>query len=409
MNDGVIYLADFTVGDTVDLGTSYAGSGYLEIMGDRLQGVSADAATGIVSIVFDETGLSDLEGLVPVKSVAGFYSDVTGADVSRSGKWIRAVMASDASDADVVKTVNAAAGLGLTAGLQTVTLDASDAFAGSVAKRTGILAGLGQGVSIWADVNGGRYEAKKLFNGAGYSSDIYAGVLGADYTASCGGTIGMAVTVGTADTDTKNNIADASADSDYWGLSVYAAKAFGNVKVGADFGYTASSNDVTAGLGIGKFSADTEAVTFGVRGEYLIEAGAFSIVPHVGLRWTHVATDDFEAAFKTDVDSLNVWRMPIGVTVAGNVEAAGWKLAPTVDLSVVPALGDKDADMTVGFGGTTAVDKVSVRVVDCAPVQATFGLSADKDNWSVSVSYQLGVGGHDRLNNAFNATVQYRF
>ena len=79
------------------------------------------------------------------------------------------------------------------------------------------------------------------------------------------------------------------------------------------------------------------------------------------------------------------------------------------DLSVVPAFGDRDADMTLGIQGVNGSVTNSVRVVDTAPVQFGLGLTADKDAWRISVDYKLAAGGDDRLNNSFNLRAQYRF
>ena len=46
------------------------------------------------------------------------------------------------------------------------------------------------GVNVWAAANGGMFEAKSLFDGAGYESDIYSGVLGVDYQFACNAVFG---------------------------------------------------------------------------------------------------------------------------------------------------------------------------------------------------------------------------
>ena len=124
---------------------------------------------------------------------------------------------------------------------------------------------------MWVDVNGGRFEGKKVMDGAGYSSDIYAGTLGADYQFANGAVLGAALTIGTADTDSKGTTAKTSMDSDLVGFSVYGSKTFADIwNVAGDIGYLQASNDVTeSGYGFGDFSEDVNAFTLGVRGEVL--------------------------------------------------------------------------------------------------------------------------------------------
>lgn len=318
-----------------------------------------------------------------------------------------------ATNGDVVAVGNAAAAIGATAGLQTVTMDAVEGFTDTIGTRTSILASRGEGVNVWADVNGGRYQAKKLMDGAGYSSDIYAGVLGIDTTVSCGAVIGAAITVGTADTDSEKTLADTSTDTDFYGVSLYTSKRIGEAaNFAVDLGYVHASNDVSgsvAGYRLADFSADTDAFTLGIKGELLTKFGSMNVVPHAGLRYTRLSTDDFEAAYETSVDDMNIFQMPVGVTFSGDFDLAGWKTSPMFDLSVVPAFGDKDADMQLGIQGASATDNLAVRVIDTTPVQAALGISATKGAWNFGLSYKLGVGGDERLDNAFNARVNYAF
>lgn len=101
---------------------------------------------------------------------------------------------------------------------------------------------------------------------------------------------------------------------------------------------------------------------------------------------------------------LTVLQMPVGVTFSGNVEMGSFKLAPMVDLSVVPSFGDRDADATY-FGGVTE----KVRIVDASPVQATVGVEGSIGAWHLGLNYGLKTGGDKRMNNTLNANVKYTF
>ena len=133
-------------------------------------------------------------------------------------------------------------------------------------------------------------------------------------------------------------------------------------------------------------------------------------MPHAGLCWTKLSVDSFEAGYKTDIDDLNVFQLPAGVTVSGEFEVAGWNVAPAFDLSVVPAFGDKDADMTLGIAGSkAAATAYGVQVIDSNPVQATLGIDATNGAWAFGLNYKLGIGTDSRMNNSFNANVRYTF
>lgn len=425
-NDGTIYLLDGVKGQKVALtsdtsNSPYSGSGKVEIAASRILTVSDPAKTkGEVSIdiVDRDTYQNAFGGLAAANAIYSLYDNAANNNGSKSARFANWLMSAEsvnglATNGDVVAVGNAAAAIGATAGLQTVTMDAVEGFTDTIGTRTSILASRGEGVNVWADVNGGRYQAKKLMDGAGYSSDIYAGVLGIDTTVSCGAVIGAAITVGTADTDSEKTLADTSTDTDFYGVSLYTSKRIGEAaNFAVDLGYVHASNDVSgsvAGYRFADFSADTDAFTLGIKGELLTKFGSMNVVPHAGLRYTRLSTDDFEAAYETSVDDMNIFQMPVGVTFSGDFDLAGWKTSPMFDLSVVPAFGDKDADMQLGIQGASATDDLAVRVIDTTPVQASLGISATKGAWNFGLSYKLGVGGDERLDNAFNARVNYAF
>ena len=414
-NAGILYLANVKAGDKIKisetgltLGTD--STGVFESDAGRLLTVAPTTTGGAtLAVDIDKTKVAAFEGLSTLDTIVDMYK--TGAYNSASAKFNKFLMDNDngMTTADIIAVGNDAAMLGATAAAGSVTMDAISAFNDTLAGRTSILAQRGEGVNVWADVYGGHNEAKKLMDGRGYKSDVYGGVLGAD-TVVNGFTIGAALTIGTGDTDSANTLVKSSTDSDFVGFSVYGAKAFGSFNVAADLGYMQGSNDVSVkSFGIGDFSADTSAFTMGVRGEYMVDAGSFKIVPHAGLRFTHLTTDDFEAAYTTDFDDMNIFQAPVGVTVAGHFEASGWNLAPMADLSIVPAFGDKDADMTLGIAGVATKTALSTQIVDSNPVQMTLGLSAQKDAWTFGLNWKLGAGSDDRMNNTFNATVNYAF
>lgn len=104
---------------------------------------------------------------------------------------------------------------------------------------------------------------------------------------------------------------------------------------------------------------------------------------------------------------MNIFTLPIGVAFSGNLNAGGWKLAPMVDLAVVPSFGDDEAESKVRWQGVS--ETVKTQVVDDAPFQASLGINAQNGNWTIGASYDLGVGGDDRLDNAFTVRARYAF
>ena len=98
-----------------------------------------------------------------------------------------------AKDGYVAESEIVGSNMAVFGGAFTTALDVNDQVTAAVSRRTS--AQRTEGFTPWVDVFGTTNEAKRLYgNGAGYEADIYGAVLGFDYTAACGGTLGVALT-----------------------------------------------------------------------------------------------------------------------------------------------------------------------------------------------------------------------
>ena len=115
-----------------------------------------------------------------------------------------------AQSSAIINAEHAATNMAVLGGAFTTTLDVNDQVT-AVLNRRMSLANLNvsrneAGVTPWVDVFGTMNEGKRLFgNGMGYEADIYGAVLGFDYTATCGGVLGLAINVGTSDGNSTGN------------------------------------------------------------------------------------------------------------------------------------------------------------------------------------------------------------
>lgn len=284
-----------------------------------------------------------------------------------------------------------AMGGNVTAGVLNVAYDANAQVADAIARHQ---LAAGNAMGVWADVFHTKNEAKKLYGKTGYEADITGGVLGFDMPVADLFKAGAAVVVGTADTDTVGGLKN-SVDTDFWGVSLYAAKDFAGLNVKTDLGYLDFSNDFK---GTGDAS-DAASMTFGVRGDFTAyQSGVVTVAPHFGLRFTKIDTD--AVAFNKGQD-MNVLEAPIGVAVAAAFEAQGWTFRPTADVTIVPQLGDKSVE---SFGSASEVTVLSGGLVN-----TTVGVTAEQGAFVFGLNAGYGFGPSDRANTNVNASVVYRF
>lgn len=315
------------------------------------------------------------------------------------------------SNAKAVKIGNQAVALAATSGVYNAALDASDLMNRSLNRRMTMAGNFdrSQGFTLWADVLGTANRAKSLYGDGGYDMDLYGAVLGGDVEVVPGAILGAALTVGTGSGGSKDAAIDVDNDADFVGVSLYGSHQIGNCNGMIDAGYMHTKSDLSAhafGMSIGdEVSAD--AWTAGFTAEYKMTVGSVGIVPHIGIRWTRLDVDGYTGAFKTDDDTMDVFTLPVGVAFSGQIDAGSWKLAPTVDLSVVPSFGDDEATSKVRWGGASST--IKTQVVDDAPFRASLGLNAQNGSWTIGASYDLGVGGDDRLDNALTLRARYAF
>ena len=287
-----------------------------------------------------------------------------------------------------VEAFRQATGGSATAGAFNVAYDAQTQFTDSIVRHQ---ISEHNGYGMWADVYYTSNEAKTLYGSSGYETDIYGGVFGFDATFSCGATAGIAVTVGTGDTDTIGELRS-NLDTDFYGVALYTSKDLGGLDAKLDVGYMKFDNSFS-GLGD---AGDVDAWTVGLRGDFKAYQGeVMSITPHVGVRYSHFESD---AVAFNDKTTLNVFETPVGVAFNGNFETAGWQIVPTLDLSIVPQLGDKDVDTFAG----------NVDVIDNL-YNTTLGVAATYQNLTFGLDYRYGFGNEERSNNAVNLKVRYSF
>ena len=176
--------------------------------------------------------------------------------------------------AELVKAEHAATNMAALGGAFTTALDINDQVTAAVSRRTS--AQRTEGFTPWVDVFGTTNEAKRLYgNGAGYEADIYGAVLGFDYTAACGGTLGVAFNVGQADGNSVGSGAKVDNDADFYGVSLYGVQTFGDKDAVATYTggiqsvtRVVDTNPIQATLGV---SAQNGAWTFGLN--YGLTAG----------------------------------------------------------------------------------------------------------------------------------------
>ena len=306
---------------------------------------------------------------------------------------------------------DAAAHMAEFGGAAQVALKAGSATTDAIAGRMGMgaqntaitYANNGQGTGIWvtpiymsADSDG--FDAQ----GVDYGTDIslYGVALGGDYTLANGLRIGAMFNVGSGDADGQGAGSAVTSDFDYYGFGLYAGYSFGQFSIVGDVSYTAVDNDIEANTNIDKLetSLDSTNLSVGVTGSYAFEsASGVKVTPHVGLRYSNIDVDDYTVTGREygtvgsyDADSLSVFSIPVGVTIATEFKSGTWSVKPSFDVTITGQFGDDEAEGTFKWAGVENIDsQLNSEIFDSFTYGASLGIAAQSES---GISLGLAVG-----------------
>ena len=301
-------------------------------------------------------------------------------------------------------TAETAARMGAYAGVAQAALAAGASTYDSISSRMGIgaqsatmtFAENGQGAGLWLNPIYKSHDSDGFdAQGADYGvdMDLYGVALGADYTLANGLRFGAMFNVGSGDADGQGAGSAVSNDFDYYGFGAFVGYTMGAFSVVGDVSYTAVDNDVEANLGFDKVGAslDSTNLSVGVTGKYALDINGVSVTPHAGLRYSSIDIDDYSvdgeqtyAHFSSQ--SMDVFSIPVGVTVAKDIVAGSWTVKPSFDLTLTGNFGDDEFDGDVTWEGiSNHVTQTSTEVLDNFTYGATLGVAAQTGNFSLGL------------------------
>ena len=312
------------------------------------------------------------------------------------------------------KEIETIARLGAFGGAAQAGLLASKTTTDAISGRQGVGAGNstltfadnGQGAGLWVtpiyqSQDSDSFDAQGVEYGA--DIDLYGVALGADYTLGNGVRIGVAFNVGSGDADGQGVGNLVKNDFNYYGGALYAGYTAGQFSIVGDISYTVVDNDIEADISSpGKkwtkinTSFDTKALSVGVTAQYALDLNGINVTPHAGLRYTSLDLEDYSvgdaytAQGDTPVanfsaDKLNVFSIPVGVTIDSEIATGSWTIKPAVDFTITGNFGDDSADGSVFFVEDNLSTHLESEVVDNFTYGVGLGLAAQHGNFSVGV------------------------
>ena len=326
-------------------------------------------------------------------------------------------VARDSKSGSEAETV---ARLGVYGGAPQAAIKAGQSSTDAIAARFGIgsaisnltVAGNTQGAALWlapvyktSDSDG--FDAQGVDYGV--NVDLYGVALGADYTLANGISFGAMFNVGSGEVDGEGAASSTSNDFDYYGFGAYAGYTMGQFSVVGDISYTVADNDHIGA------QMDSTNLSLGVTGKYELSFNGVNVTPHVGLRYSNIDLDDYtidgeEVVASADSDKLNLFSIPVGVTIAKEFKGESWTVAPSLDLTLTGQFGDDELDGSVSWAGVSNLTTdTTTEVFDNFTYGATLGVEAQSVG-GVALGINVGYTGSSNVDEfGVNANARFVF
>ena len=231
---------------------------------------------------------------------------------------------------------------------------------------------------------------------------------------------------GKVSTDGEGRARYTENDADYFSFGIYGMVNWDKLNVTADMVLSQVSNDLegdiksNSALGKVKTDVDTNVFSMGVTGNYTFNTAFADITPHVALRYTSLELDgtDYDVTTpngviaRNGIETVDIFSIPVGVTVSKSIQTGDWSLAPKFDVTLTSNFGDDEYKYTTKVrSNDLALPNFTEdqKFIDSFTYGATLGLDAKyKDclDLGLGVGY-TGSSDSDKFN--VTANVGYKF
>ena len=273
----------------------------------------------------------------------------------------------------------------------------------------------GQGGAIWvtpvyksAESDGFNADNKS------YGADVklYGLALGADIEVAPNFKVGGMFNVGSGDADGQGLGSNVSNDFDYYGLGLYAGYSMDAFSLVADVTYTAVDNDIEGNTDLGKVttSIDSTNLSVGITGQYKLSVAGMDVTPHAGVRFSKLDIDDYATEYaQSSSDSLNIFSLPVGVTIAKEYVTDTWTVKPSFDLTLTGNFGDDEFEGNAQWATFSNLSTtVKSEIMDNFTYGAAVGLSATSGNFGLGLGLNY-TGSSNTDEFGVNANARYMF
>lgn len=414
-----LYLENMTagthtiiLGDGVKTGNVWGNDNILN--GDRMLAVTGNKEGNKFTVTAEVQKAEDvLQGVVVPNMINNIWRRELNTIRTNEGiKFLsRAIDKGYIADTkESVRTINEAVQIAGVAGVHRTGLDTIKRTSDTAVRQLSMVNKDAAKEGLWAEMSYGSTDVSGVKIGntdTGYNGRYEGVSVGSNFKTWENGVLGGAFHYVSGENKSDEGVSRTKNEYEYFGLSLYNNLRVGNINIIGDLGYSRGDNEIKQYTKIERLKADidTELMTAGIKGEYLIQQDNFNIVPYVGLRYVRLNVDSFDTKndtgklFHTEKEDADLFLVPVGVNISTQViNQSGWTVKPKLDLAYIGALGDKKSETKVGLVEYSAIDEIKVNMADSSAYSGSLGVEFKKDNKAFEVGYSLYSSKHETEN-----------
>jgi hypothetical protein len=417
-NTSKLYLENMTAGTHTILtgeGIDYKGWNDSNILnGDRMLAVTGNKEGNKFTVTAAVQKAEDvLQGVVVPNMINNIWRRELNTIRTNEGiKFLSKAIDKGyiADTKESVRTINEAVQIAGVAGVHRTGLDTIKRTSDTAVRQLSMVNKDAAKEGLWAEMSYGSTDVSGVKIGntdTGYNGRYEGISVGSNFKTWESGVLGGAFHYVSGENKSDEGVSRTKNEYEYFGLSLYNNLRVGNINIIGDLGYSRGDNEIKQYTKIERLKADidTELMTAGIKGEYLIQQDNFNIVPYVGLRYVRLNVDSFDTKndtgklFHTEKEDADLFLVPVGVNISTQViNQSGWTVKPKLDLAYIGALGDKKSETKVGLAEYSAIDEIKVNMADSSAYSGSIGVEFKKDNKAFEVGYSLYSSKHETEN-----------
>ena len=341
------------------------------------------------------------------------FTDKEKADAPASG-YIAQVTNGLLSDSQSTQFINVAAQPAETVGATATAVANSLDFAAQAQEHLSVWnASVAKANEAWVKYNHRNGSVDSLAIGGmstGYDSNFNGVTVGYDLPETNSFRHGFAFSYGKGSNsgDWENN------DYNTKGISWYGSLRNGSNNMLFDLGYYHTQHEVK---GLLQAKPKTDVFTMGITNEFCLpqgKDGSSAIVPHIGLRYSHVGTPGYTGyyggaeTFRYKPSGKNLVSMPFGVGFVSESRNSAQTTRFYADASYVPVLGGRSADMHVQAYGIDAEDVFAYDASYGSAFVGSLGVKQESNSFEWGLSYRYNANSNQHSNDVV-ANIAFKF